>query len=92
MTATEIERLAREAGFPFNKFGLLQGDNEGEIDADDMLDRFAVLVQAVERERLACIVRDFPHWLGPQAKRELLAALYGPIATGGMGVDSEPPK
>lgn len=30
---------------------------------------------AAERERLAQIVRDFPAWLGPQAKRELLAAM-----------------
>ncbi|MDD2462472.1 MAG: hypothetical protein PHI97_00580 [Desulfobulbus sp.] len=30
---------------------------------------------AVERERCAQIVRDFPYWLGPQAKAELMAAL-----------------
>lgn len=30
---------------------------------------------AAERERLAQVVRDFPHWLGAQAKRDLLAAM-----------------
>ena len=52
MTPDDIERMAREAGFPFNKYGLLQGDDEGEIDATDMLARFAALVQAAERERI----------------------------------------
>jgi hypothetical protein len=46
--------------------------------ADDMrghaIDAYAAGV-AAERERFAQIVRDFPHWLGPQAKAELLAAL-----------------
>lgn len=30
---------------------------------------------AAERERCAQVVRDFPHWIGPHAKRELLAAM-----------------
>lgn len=30
---------------------------------------------ATERERCAQVVRDFPHWIGPHAKRELLAAM-----------------
>jgi hypothetical protein len=57
---TVIE-MAREAGFPFNKYGLLQGNDENEIDADAMLERFAELVRAdaiadaVEREREACM-------------------------------------
>ena len=45
--------MAREAGFPFNKYGLLQCDDDNEIDADRMLARFAELVRADEREQLA---------------------------------------
>ena len=44
MTQDEIIEMARQAGFPFNKFGLLQGDDEGEIDADKMFEAFAKLV------------------------------------------------
>jgi hypothetical protein len=50
MTRDDIIRMAREAGFPFNKYGLLTADDEGEIDADAMLERFAALVAAAERE------------------------------------------
>jgi hypothetical protein len=35
---------------------------------------------AVERERVRAVIEAFPHWLGQQAKRDLLAALYGPNA------------
>jgi glycine/serine hydroxymethyltransferase len=42
--------MAREAGFPFNKYGLLQGDGDGEIDADKMFKAFEALVRADERE------------------------------------------
>lgn len=52
MTKDVIE-LAREAGFPFNKYGLLQGDCDGEIEADAMFASFAALVAARERERVA---------------------------------------
>jgi hypothetical protein len=43
--------MAREAGFPFNKYGLLQGDGDGEIDADKMFKAFEALVRADEREQ-----------------------------------------
>ena len=33
---------------------------------------------AAERERIKAAIEAFPHWLGPQGKRELLAALFGP--------------
>ena len=58
---TVIE-MAREAGFPFNKYGLLQGNDENEIDADAMLERFAELVRADEREACAkvCESRQTP--------------------------------
>ena len=55
MTKDVIE-LAREAGFPFNKYGLLQGDCDGEIEADAMFASFAALVAARERERCAQLV------------------------------------
>jgi hypothetical protein len=44
--------MAREAGFPFNKYGLLQGDDDGEIDADKMFKAFEALVRADERGRM----------------------------------------
>lgn len=56
MTQDEIIRMARDAGFPFNKYGLLQGDDDGEIDITDMLVRFAELVAAAEREKCAAMV------------------------------------
>jgi hypothetical protein len=45
--------MAHEAGFPFNKYGLLQGDGDGEIDADKMFKTFEALVRADEREACA---------------------------------------
>ena len=35
---------------------------------------------AAERERVRSAIEAFPHWLGQQAKKELLEALYGPNA------------
>lgn len=52
MTRNEIMAMARKAGFPFNKYGALKGDYDGEIDADEMFERFAALVAAAEREHL----------------------------------------
>ena len=53
MTRDEIIRMAREAGFPFTKYGTLECDEDGEIDADEMFERFAALVAAAEREACA---------------------------------------
>ncbi len=53
MTRDEIIKLAREAGFPFTKYGTLECDEDGEIDADEMFERFAALVAAAEREACA---------------------------------------
>jgi len=62
MTQDEIIEMARQAGFPFNKYGLLQGDDEGEIDADAMFEAFAKLVEertaAKEREACAKVVEE----------------------------------
>lgn len=56
MTQDEILKMARDAGFPFNKYGLLQGDEDGEFYADEILARFAALVaaKAAATEREAC--------------------------------------
>ena len=56
MTPEEITAMAKEAGFPFNKYGLLQGDDDGEIDADAAFASFAALVaeKAAAKEREAC--------------------------------------
>ena len=45
----------------------------GQMEAERQ--RCYALGLAAERERLVQVVRDFQHWLGPQAKRELLAAM-----------------
>jgi hypothetical protein len=55
---TVIE-MAQEAGFLFNKYGLLQGDDNGEIDADEALERFAELVRADEREACTKKTEEF---------------------------------
>ena len=52
MTRDEIIRMAREAGFPFNKYGLI-GCIYCEQDVDLSLERFAALVAAAEREACA---------------------------------------
>ena len=56
MTPEEITAMAKEAGFPFNKYGLLQGDDGGEIDADAAFASFAALgaEKAAAKEREAC--------------------------------------
>lgn len=59
MTRNDIIRMAQEAGFPFNKYGLLQGDYDGEIDADEMFERFAALVSAAQREECAAAAQEF---------------------------------
>ncbi len=59
MSRDDIIRMAREAGFPFNKYGLLQGDDDGGIDADEMFERFASLVAA--KERGACAITAVIH-------------------------------
>ena len=59
MTRDEIISMAREAGFPFNKYGALKGDEYGEIDADEMFARFAELVAAATREECAALCDKF---------------------------------
>lgn len=50
LTRDDVIRLAREAGFPFNKYGMLHGDEDGEIEADKMFERFYDLAVLHERE------------------------------------------
>jgi len=57
-----------------------RGDREfarpvGDYYTADQMRAYAAEQVAAERERCAQVVRDFPHWLGAQAKRELLLAL-----------------
>jgi len=59
MTRDEITRMAREAGFPFTKYGALECDEDGEIDADEMFERFAALVAAATREECAALCDRF---------------------------------
>jgi hypothetical protein len=58
MTKDEILSMAKKAGFPFNKFGCLCCDDENEIDADSMFERFAALVAEKERETCAKLVEE----------------------------------
>lgn len=50
LTRDDVIRMAREAGFPFNKYGMLHGDEDGEIEADKMFERFYDLAVLHERE------------------------------------------
>lgn len=59
MKQEQVIELAKQAGFPFNKYGLLQGDEDGEIDADDMFELFASLVEQATLERAAGACDEF---------------------------------
>jgi hypothetical protein len=52
MTQDDINRMAREAGIPFNKYGLI-GCDSCERDIDDELAAFAALIAKAEREACA---------------------------------------
>jgi hypothetical protein len=55
----EVLEIAREVGFPFNKYGLLQVDEGGEIDADGMFERFAARCYAAgQRDMKAKAVKE----------------------------------
>lgn len=75
MSQHELLALAREAGFKFNKYGLLQADEGNELDANDMLARFAELVAARERE--ACAVAAWNHFMTTCKKRGTSPAEVG---------------
>ena len=53
----DIIRMAENAGMPFNKSGLI-GCERCEFDADEILERFAALVAAQEREACAKLAED----------------------------------
>lgn len=57
MTRDDILRMAREAGIPFNKFGLV-GCQNCEQYIDHNLERFAELIAAVERDACAEVCRQ----------------------------------
>lgn len=75
MTPEEITAMAKEAGFPFNKYGLLQGDDDGEIDADAAFASFAALVAAKEREACSQVAMEFRRGAGDPVCGEVAAAI-----------------
>ena len=46
--------------------------------AREYAEEYAAMAVDAECERIKAAIEAFPHWLGPQGKRELLAALFGP--------------
>lgn len=50
LSRDDVISMAREAGFPFNKYGMLHGDEDGDIEADKMFERFYDLAVLHERE------------------------------------------
>ena len=46
--------------------------------AREYAEEYAAMAVAAECERIKAAIEAFPHWLGPQGKRELLAALFWP--------------
>lgn len=60
------------------------GQNDRVLPLDDAM-AYAQKLVAAERERLAQVVRDFPHWIGPRAKTELLQAMSLAPNTEGEG-------
>ena len=75
--------MAREAGFPFNKYGLLQGDDDNEIDADKMFKAFEALVRADEREACAKFCETNQVWVG-KGKRGFSEWGEDEFVTGGI--------
>lgn len=39
------------------------------------LSRFADLIRADERNTFIAFIQDYPHWLGDNAKREIISAI-----------------
>jgi len=81
--------MAREAGFPFNKYGLLQGDGDGEIDADKMFKAFAKLVAAHERNKLAAWMIQFGFATGHGDTMEELVDALGTEIDGEVEAERE---
>ena len=62
-----IKELAQQAEMAANK-----GDH---VDVKIMMAKFADLIRADERENFVAFIQEYPHWLGDNAKREIIAAI-----------------
>ena len=69
MTKDEIIRMAREAGLH------LYVNNLTEEPYALVVERFATLVAAAEREEIAKLIEEYPYWLGTVGKREIVATI-----------------
>ena len=69
MTKDDVICMAREAGLH------LYVNNLTEEPYALVVERFAKLVAAHEREACAKVVQDHPFWLGNKAKQEITAAI-----------------
>ena len=69
MTQDEIIEMARQAGIPFNKWGMI-GCEDCEQDIDQNLAAFAKLVAAKEREACAELALDAIAFNGGTAQME----------------------
>ena len=69
MTKDDIIRMAREAGLH------LYVNNLTEEPYALVVERFANLVAAAEREACAKLIEEYPYWLGTVGKREIVATI-----------------
>jgi hypothetical protein len=55
------------------------GDNWNKADwysmSPKMIEAFADLIRADERENFVAFIQEYPHWLGDNAKQEIIAAI-----------------
>ena len=69
MTKEDIIRMAREAGLH------LYVNDLTEEPYALVVERFANLVAAAEREACAKLIEEYPYWLGTVGKREIVATI-----------------
>ena len=70
MTKDDIIKLAHEAGLH-----LATDVHWMPIIGFDYAEKFANLVAAAEREEIAKLLEEYPHWLGTVGKREIVATI-----------------
>ena len=69
MTKDDVIRMAREAGLH------LYVNDLTEEPYALVVERFANLVAAAEREACAKLIEEYPYWLGTVGKREIVATI-----------------
>ena len=69
MTKDDVIRMAREAGLH------LYVNDLTEEPYALVVERFANLVAAAEREEIAKLIEKYPYWLGTVGKREIVATI-----------------